>query len=498
MRGWKTDIAVLIILQLVLGLVYLGNIPRIYVDEIWDSSLGYSLATTGSLKHPFVYGFGGMDVHFVQSRVVLPIVCAAVFKVAGYSVFASRIGSVFFAVLAVISLYAVMHRWFGQRQAFLISLSTIIHPWFFEASRRARPEIYYIGLGLLFLWLMSVYFDSGSRKAAFFSGVIAALSGLAHPNGLILIFAVTLPLIAWQKGRRLGILIPFAMTGFVITVLPYIIYVLWAVKDPQVNFAEQMQLGLLYIWSVTRKIQRWKGFLKWPLGIGFALIMLLSWIAAWYQSKAQDKVLAAVVLLYILVLPFLTVSSACRYLVVTIPFFCALGVRFVWRIVKCEGFFAEDWYKSRLLIAAALVFIYISTSLSAIGFVFYRLRGADINKVMNRAASAIEPGSRVQGDPIFWVGHEKYRYGPWWMIDEVRINTVVNWMIRNHFDYQIRTAWKLVEFRGINEPPESMPDFDEFLAEDIICRHYGTKVDEFRDPYYGPIEIYKLHWYYNN
>jgi hypothetical protein len=27
-----------------------------------------------------------------------------------------------------------------------------------------------------------------------------------------------------------------------------------------------------------------------------------------------------------------------------------------------------------------------------------------------------------------------------------------------------------------------------------VCRKFGTKVDEFYDPYYGPIEIYKLHW----
>jgi hypothetical protein len=80
--------------------------------------LGYNLARQDSLKHPFVEGFGGMHVNFVQSRVVLPLVCAAIFKVVPYSVATSRIGSLIFSVLAVISIYAVVRRWFGEKQAF--------------------------------------------------------------------------------------------------------------------------------------------------------------------------------------------------------------------------------------------------------------------------------------------------------------------------------------------------------------------------------------------
>ena len=119
MFGGKRDIVILVILQIILGSVYLGSVPRIYVDEVWDSSIGYNLACQGTLKHPFVEGFGGMEVHFVQSRVVLPLVCAAIFKVAGYSIVASRIGSVLFGVLAVVSLYAVMCRWFGREAGIL-------------------------------------------------------------------------------------------------------------------------------------------------------------------------------------------------------------------------------------------------------------------------------------------------------------------------------------------------------------------------------------------
>jgi len=184
-----------------LGLVCLRDIPRIYVDEVWDSSLGYSVAYSCTLKHQFVEGFGGMDVHCVQNRVVLPLVCAAIFKVVGYSILTSRIVSLIFSVLVVVILYDIMRRWFGGKQAVCIGLATIIHPWFFEVSRRVRPEIYYIALALAVLWFLILFFDSGSRRTAFFAGVFAGLSALTHPNGLTIVFSIGCAVILWLRTR---------------------------------------------------------------------------------------------------------------------------------------------------------------------------------------------------------------------------------------------------------------------------------------------------------
>lgn len=495
MFDWKRDIVLLVVLQLVLGLAYLKTVPRIYVDEVWDSSLGYNLANTGSLKHPFVEGFGGMDVHFVQNRVVLPLVCAAIFKMVGYSIVASRIGSVLFGVLAVVSLYAVMRRWFGEKQGLFIGLATIFHPWFFEVSRRARPEIYYIGLALVFLWLMVLFFDSGSRRAAFFAGVLAGLSALTHPNGLILVFAIGCVVIVWQKGKLLGRLIPWAAMGFTIAVLPYVIYVLWAVQNPQVSFAEQMQSIMLHKWTLYGELFRWKRFLQWPKGAPLAVIMFVSWIVAWYRSSAADKTLAAIIVLFALTLPFAVVSPYARYLVAITPFFNALMVRLFWRIIVNKSVIWQNWYKFRLAISAGAAVIYLSMCITAIGLMFYCLRGADFTRVINRVASVVDSESRLYGDPIFWVGHDQYQYGPYTMIYEGIFLTDAIEMVRKHgFDYVVRTAWLLSPPRGFGRPPDVMPAFRDNCLDDHICRLFGTKIDEFYDPYYGPIEIYKLNW----
>lgn len=496
MFGWKRDIVLLVVLQLVLGLAYLKTVPRIYVDEAWDSSLGYNLANTGSLKHPFVEGLGGMNIHYVPPRVVLPVVCATIFKVAGYSIVASRIGSVLFGVLAVVSLYVVMRRWFGEKQGLFIGLATIIHPWFFEVSRRARPEVYYIGLGLVVLWLMTVFFDSGSHRAAFFAGVFAALSALAHPTGLILVFAIGCAVIVWQRGKLLMHLIPWATIGFTITILPYVIYVFWAIQDTQVSFAEQMQSSMLHTLTLYSEIFRWKRFLQWPKGAPLAIIMLISWIVAWYRSSAADRTLATIIVLFALILPFATVTPYARYLVATTPFFSALMVRLFWRVAAAgKGVIWQNWHKFRFAIVTGTAVIYLSTCITAIGLMFYHLRGADFSKVINHVASVVGREGRVYGDPIFWVGHDQYQYGPCLIAyEDIFLTDAIKIAHKHGFDYAVRTAWLLSPPRGFGRPPDIMPAFRKSCLEDHMCRLFGTKIDEFYDPYYGPIEIYKLNW----
>ena len=128
---------------------------------------------------------------------------------------------------------------------------------------------------------------------------------------------------------------------------------------------------------------------------------------------------------------------------------------------------------------------------------FYYLLGSDINKVIQRVASVVEPDSRVYGDPTLWFGHEQYQYGPWIYISEnepITLTEAINWARKYRFDYAVRDAWAFTIPVGIELPPRSMPDFRVDKLGDWICRMFGTKIDEFYDPYYGPIEVYKLDW----
>jgi hypothetical protein len=493
MFSGKWDIATLVVLQIVLGSVYLSSVPRIYIDEVWDSSLGYNLAHQGTLKHPFIEGFGGMQVHFVQSRVVLPLVCAAIFKVVPYNIATSRIGSVLFGALVVVSIYAIMRRWFGEKQAFWIALATIINPWFFEVSRRVRPEIYYTALALVFLWVLVVFFDSGSRRSAFFAGVLAGLSALTHPNGIIIVFSISLAVVIWNRNKPIGRLILWASAGFLIVILPYIIYVLWAIQDPQVSFIKQMQASMAQRPFLHSEIIRWRSFLRWPKGAPLAAVMLTAWLAAWYRSSSAEKILATIIPLFAFLLSFASVNPTGRYLAAIVPFSAALIIRFIWRIITGSSAILQNWLKTRFAIGMCTGFVYLLMCIAGITSLFYYFLGADVNKVIQRIASVVGPDSRVFGNPILWFGHDRYKYGPWIYIPEnepVTLRKAINRVSKYRFDYAVRIAY----LSGTQLPPPTMPDFRNDCLDDWICRIFGTKIDEFYDPYYGPIEIYKLNW----
>lgn len=498
--GGKQDILILTVLQVILGAIYLKTVPRLYTDEVWDSSLGHSLAYLGELRHQFIEGFGGMHIHFVQPRVVLPFVCAVIFKIAGYSILASRMGSLIFSLLAVVSLYALMRRWFGEKQAVCIVIATILNPWFFEISRRVRPEIYCIALAMATLWYMVYSLDFNSRRTALLAGMLAGLTSLAHPLGFMIDVAVVASVVIWLGNRKVWRLALWGCFGFVVVILPYIIYVFWSIQNPEVNFFEQMQSG----WGqrsslIVGEISRWKNFLQWPKGAPLAAIMAASWFLAWYRSTSADKILATIIGLYALILTFASTNTTGRYLVVMTPLFSALTLRLVWRVMTGSIVLLQNWRKLRFIVSAGIMFIYMSMCITAIFIMFYQLRDADFDRVIARVASVVGRQDRVFGQGIFWIGYDHYRYGPF-PVDAsvVPFRQTIDMIRKHNFDYAIRSAWSFGSSYGVASPPAYMPAFRPSLTLDEVCKRFGTKIDEFRDPYFGPFEIYKLNWNNNS
>jgi hypothetical protein len=294
----------------------------------------------------------------------------------------------------------------------------------------------------------------------------------------------------------MGRVILWAGIGFCVVILPYVIYVLWAVRDPQVSFVEQMAASMAPKSFLNSEMVRWRAFLRWPKGAPLAVVMFVSWIAAWYRSDRADKIIATIILLFAFLMPFTTVNATSRYLIAIVPFFSALIVRLVWRVIA-GGAVLQNWHKTRLAIGMCVVIVYLSTCISGIVLLFYYFWGADVYKVTNRVASVVEPDSRIYGDPMLWFGNDKYNYGPRLYVSEnepISVGEAIDWASKHRFDYAVRTAWKATVPQGIVRPPALMPDFRIGKIGDHLCQIFGTKVDEFYDPYYGPIEIYRLDW----
>jgi hypothetical protein len=468
-------------------------VPRFNIDETWNASLGYELGETGILRHPFIQNFGGMEVYFVQPQVLLPIICAGVFKITGYSIFISRLPSLLMGVLAVVALYYISEWFFGNKQSFFICLAAVINVWFWVDSRRCRPEMYCIALGLVFLWLVISYFHRDRVLIAFLAGLAAALASLTHPNGLLIVAAVSIGWIVWKEKPHLLKFVIWALAGFILVFLPYVIYVLWAVKTPNVSFVEQIQMNYPHGSVIAKEILRWRGFLQLPFGIPVALVMFISWLAAWWKSTAQDKFVATIAAVYPLSLILCSFNTLADYLVVVVPFSSILIVRFFYRLH--EFYFLGGSRRMCYAVRLAVVLIYVLSSLPLIGLVLYCQRNADFNRVVDEVAKVVGPKAKVHADPIFWVGHDRYTYGPFLMTDSsVTVAKALQWAYLQSFDYAIRTTWAEIPPRGLRKPPRKMPEFRSYIVSDDLCKFFGTKVYEFYNEDYGTIEIYKLDW----
>lgn len=490
--NWKHALAILVLVQLALGMIYLKTVPRFYNDEAWEASLGYNVANEGSLRHGIIEGWGGMHIHFVQNQVVMPFVLAAIYKIAGFGIAESRAGSVLMSVLAVVSTYFVTRKLFGGRQAFVTGLMLTLYPWFFEVSRRVRPEIYYIAIGMTALWCLLEAIETNSKSKMVWAGILAALAALTHPTGLVLVGTIFVAAMSWfgSRGKQLRLVVATA-GGFFIAIVPYIIYVLWAVQNPEVSFIEQMQGGSpvvkTMVRSITAEIKRWAAFLQWPKGIPYALMLAGGLGLAWYKSGRAEKFVATVIVLFAVAMPFTTVNATGRYLVALTPFVCVLMVQMIFRVVGGKLYFRAK--RLRWVVGMSIGAVYAAISLTAIAVLVYKLHNADFGKVIDRIASVTGSKSKIYGEMVFWMGRDKLNYGPFPL--DYKWEQSMEMVEQQRFDYAVRCGVVFSSSGGISQPPQTMPPFGKNTI-DKVCQTYGTLVDSFRDPYFGPMEIYRL------
>jgi hypothetical protein len=240
---------------------------------------------------------------------------------------------------------------------------------------------------------------------------------------------------------------------------------------------------------------RWRTFFQLPFGIPVALVMFAGWLAAWRKSTVEDKFAATAIAFYAILLPFLSVNGLPDYLVLIVPFFSILVVRMIFRIDELTGLKGA---KNIYAIQCLLAFIYIIYGLAPAAIILYKHHKADFGAVIDKAAKVVGSNAKISADPSFWIGHGKYIYGPYLIVqqrDFLTTKDILQWAYSQSFDYAIRTSW---DNNRISQLPKKLPDkvSDSRLVgvTDYICKKFGTKVSEFYDEYYGPVEIYKLDW----
>lgn len=214
---------VLLIIGIVLGVVYLVEVPaRMIGDEgaFWEAARGIALGN----HQPSLFDLGVYTFPVASS-----FFQAMVLRLTGLSLWSWRFASVLAGVLAVIPLYLLAREGFGRGTAVIAGLLMLTSPYFLAFARLG----YNNSQALLPVTLAAGCFFLGVRRASYFyiwlAGLAAGLGFYTYTAGrlalVVLLLAVLLLLIrrdlAWRSGLKVTAVF---LLGWGMTVLSLDLY----------------------------------------------------------------------------------------------------------------------------------------------------------------------------------------------------------------------------------------------------------------------------------
>jgi len=207
---WKSRLFVLAIavgfVAYGLLLVNLARTRKPWNDEAMSASAGYTLATKGYMAIPSFDesnpGMSGIQRHMYYIFPLQMVVMAPWYKVFGFSLFTTRMLSMFWAVLFGAALYQVMklltgNSWIGL---FAVALTALDYQ-VVSAAAFGRYDMMVASLGFCG-YACFLLLRQRSLSAAILSGnACIAAAGMTHPNGLIYFIGLWFLILYYDRRR---------------------------------------------------------------------------------------------------------------------------------------------------------------------------------------------------------------------------------------------------------------------------------------------------------
>jgi hypothetical protein len=209
---------ILVIIYLIIELSLLNILPEVQMDEPWYGNTAFNFANHGFFTNTNV-GYSGGDLFCLPS-----FITGVFFKIFGCSLWVSRLSSVlggYFALIGFIKLMKALK--INAKFTFYSALLFIFSNVFFIIFRTARPESWVISLGIWSLFSAYEFYQTGNSKYSIFAGILAALSLLAHPYGILsVIDSGIMMIIAAVRDRKVIHLFQFGASFLLCFGLPVI------------------------------------------------------------------------------------------------------------------------------------------------------------------------------------------------------------------------------------------------------------------------------------
>jgi 4-amino-4-deoxy-L-arabinose transferase-like glycosyltransferase len=199
-------------LFLALNLIGLDRSPVVWMDEVTLNDPARTWVSTGTLRSSVYSDSTGFDRGYFWQPPGQVLVMAAVYSVAGFGVWQTRVPGLLFASLAIIVIASIARGVFGSELAAAsAALLLALDPQFIQTARSGRMDAQCILLALLALL---VYFRAVRKAEAgpqhrllFAAGLLTGLAGITHPVAAAWAPAIALCIILFDRDRIRGALV---------------------------------------------------------------------------------------------------------------------------------------------------------------------------------------------------------------------------------------------------------------------------------------------------
>src|ERR1035437_3183802 len=328
-----------------------------FTDEAWYALPAWNLANHGSMGSPVLEPAGspmpGMKISLKGLRehtywyMPLPTIClAAWYRLAGFSLFTSRMHTVLWMMVMLAAWYAILRQLSGDE--ILAALGVVLiatDSWLLGRAALGRMDVMSAALGFSGVAAYLTLRARSLSAAVIASQALVMLAGLSHPNGGIVcgcgLLAVTLTLDARRlRWRHLS----FAAVPYAAGALAMAVYVLQAPDDFSAQFLGQASAGrfaglrspFTALWREAERYAEPFGFVQTGRAkiLVFGAYLFSAACVCWHgEVRRRYRPLLVLAGTAVAALTLFENLKSPHYLIYTLPLFwvlVAVAVRGVW------------------------------------------------------------------------------------------------------------------------------------------------------------------------
>ncbi len=386
------------------GLIGLDATPRMFGDEAWYAMPTVSLLHEGTLRLAALEGRGGVEIAYLQPKIVPNLLAAPVVALAGVSLWAFRLTALLCGAAALLGVDALARRRFDATTGSVATVALMSGYWFFACARCFRPEVFELTALVWFAYAFDLALDTRRTVAVVGAGLTAAAACLTHQTAAALVGVLALALVVDTPIDR-SRLRSAALVALValLALTPFGLYVAFASRQPGVSthlqFAGEADERLSTLTGVIHfELLRWRSYFLWPYGATSALVALFV-VARAIARPTRARTFALVVVAATVAFGALIPILSGRYLAVLAPFLAILVAR---ELVTL-------WRAGSRPAALALALAFSGPSVATIAGTALLHRDASHARVI-RLLRAITGDAPTAGPVAFWLGYHDVPY----------------------------------------------------------------------------------------